>query len=131
MLLIMLFSFLSVGSSAANLQTGDVMTGTKWDARVNEGYSDSLVFKSGHRVRQYSCEAGEWYNGSYTLNKDTVIVSWVTESEDGGGKERWRNWYLRRRGLLKPIRGQSYSHGRWEKPTPSTTPADYVFKQVR
>jgi hypothetical protein len=62
-----------------------------------------------------------------------VSVFWVggvSMSEDGGGKERWRNWYLYRENLLQPTASQGYSHGKWEKVKPSTTPAGYMFKKV-
>jgi len=39
---------------------GRVLAGSRWAARVAEDCSDSLVFLSGHRVSEYSCEAGEW-----------------------------------------------------------------------
>ena len=130
MILIALLSLLSVHSSVSVCQTGDVLAGTRWAARVAEDCSDSVVFLSGHRVRQYSCEAGEWYNGSYTLSKDTVIITGVSVSEDGGGKEHWRNWYMYKGNFLKPTVSQGYSHGKWEKVKPSTTPADYLFKKI-
>lgn len=120
---------LSIGLNGI-CQTGNGLTGTKWSARVAEDCTDSLVFLSSHRVRQYSCEAGESYNGTYTLNKDTVVITGTSASEDGDGQDHWRNWYLHEGNLLKPTVSQGYSHGKWEKIKPATTPAGYAFKKV-
>ncbi|HTI91942.1 MAG TPA: hypothetical protein VL727_15210 [Puia sp.] len=111
------------------LPARDPFTGTKWTASVAKGCTDSLVFRSGHRARSYSCEVDEWYDGIYVISNDTIIVSWVSESEDGGGKERWRTRYFFSGNLLRPISSQGYSHGKWEKPELLNTSADYVFKK--
>ena len=129
MILLVWFHFLSACFPGSLTQNGDGLAGTKWESKLAEGCTDSLLFKTGQRIREYSCEAGEWYIGSYTLSKDTVIASYVSDSE-GGLKQRWRVSYLYRDSLLTPIRSQGYSHGRWEKPEPITTPG-YVFKKTR
>jgi hypothetical protein len=144
MLMILLLSILSAGSPVKPVAASpafppvtlpgqapaDPLAGTKWSAPVAKECIDSLAFRSGHRVRQYSCEADEWYNGTYVVVRDTVTVDWVSVSEDGGGKERWRTRYLYDGKVLRPVIRQSYSHGRWEKPLAVGTPVGYVFRRL-
>src|ERR1700754_1495081 len=72
----------------------DSLARSRWVSKVGEGCVDTLLLKTSGRVREYSCEVDEWYIGNFTVRGDTVIVTHLTESEDGGGKERWRLRYL-------------------------------------
>ena len=128
-MLIILLQFFSFCSKDSVLQANDELVGTKWESKVAEDCTDSLQFKPNQIVREYSCEAGEWYKGSYRLSNDTLVTSYVNDSE-GGVKEYWRVRYLYKGNLLKAIGSQSYSKGKWQKEKPLTD-ARYVYKRVK
>jgi|GEM_PF-6158412 len=140
-LLISVLSLRGFRTAPGGSTLADSLAGSRWVSKVGEGCVDTLLFRTGGRIREYSCEVDEWYIGNFTVRGDTVIVTHFTQSEDGGGKERWRVRYLHchddidqgdihhPQEVLKAISHQGYWNGHWEKEESFQAPA-YVFKRI-
>ncbi len=99
------------------LNNRDSLSGSIWTSKIANGCVDTLKFISNKKVTDYSCEQEYTYHGSYTISKDTLVITEIDDShsEDGGKTSIFRSKYLiSEKNVLYLISNGELIKGKWK-----------------